>query len=106
MNDTVIRLISPGTRAQDENGIWRTSAEDAREVFAQIGSIGRNEFFSAGEAGFRPECMFVVFAAEYCGEPVCEYDGKRYAIYRTYHVPGTDYLEIYVQREGGVHNGA
>ena len=106
MIDTTLRLISPATRVQDEDGIWRTVGETAREILAQEDSIGRSEFFAAGQSGFRPERRFTVFAGEYRGEAACEYGGTRYAIYRTYHVPGTDYLELYAQREGGVHNGA
>ena len=106
MTDTVIKLIAPAERYQDDNGIWRTRNQTEREIFARISSIGRNEFFSAGEAGYRPEHQFTVFAAEYQGEPTCEYEGTVYAIYRTYHVPGTDALELYVQRKVGVSNGS
>lgn len=102
MIDTTIKLITPGTRYQDDLGVWRTIADAEREILAQMNSIDRNEFFSAGEAGFKPEYQFTVFAAEYQGESVCEYDGKPYSIYRTYHVPGTDMLELYVQRKSGV----
>ena len=35
---------------------------------------------------------------------MCEYEGKPYAIYRTYRVPDTDMLELYVQRKVGVNN--
>lgn len=103
MVDTTITLISPASRVQDAEGVWRTTEPVTREVFAQVGSVSRAEFFSGGQTGFRPEYMFTVFAAEYRGEAVCEYNGKRYAIYRTYYVPGTDYLELYAQREVGVH---
>lgn len=103
MVDTTIKLISPASRYQDAEGVWRTSAPEVREIFAQVGSVNRAEFFSGGQAGMRPEYMFTVFAGEYHDEAVCEYNGKRYAIYRTYYVPGTDYLELYAQREVGVH---
>ena len=66
----------------------------------------RNEFFSAGSQGMRPEFVFTVFIGEYNGQQICEYNGNRYAIYRTYHTEGTDYLELYVQREAGVHKAA
>lgn len=105
MVDTAITLIAHRERYQDDYGIWRDSETVRREIFAQVESIGRREFFSAGEAGFRPEYQFTVFAAEYQGEAVCEYEGTQYAVYRAYHVPGTDYLELYVQRKGGVTNG-
>lgn len=106
MIDTVITLIGPPVRYQDEAGVWRTSGETKTEVFAQVDSITRAEFFAAGQTGLSPDWRFTVFAGEYHGESVCEYDGKRYAVYRTYHLPGTDYMELYVQREAGVARGA
>ena len=106
MVDTTIKLITPGTRYQDDYGIWRSGEKVEREILAQVASVGRREFFSGGEAGFKPEYQFTVFAAEYQGEAECEYGGNAYSIYRTYHVPGTDYLELYVQHKVGVANGA
>ena len=105
MIDTTLTLIVPGQRAQDEKGVWRAGSETAREIFARLSSVDRGEFFAAGENGLRPEHRFTVFAAEYEGETLCEYDGERYAIYRTYQVPGTDDLELYVTRKAGVANG-
>lgn len=103
MTDTAIRLIVPASRQQDEYGVWRTTAEKSREIPAMWDSVSRSEFSAAGQDGPRPELRFTIFAAEYQGESICEYNGKRYAIYRDYYVPGTDYLELYVQREVGVH---
>ena len=105
MVDTVIKLIAPACRYQDEKGIWRTGKQSEREIFARESSVGMREFFAAGEAGIRAEHQFMVFAAEYHGEETCVYDGVTYAIYRTYHVPGTDMLELYVKRKVGVNNG-
>lgn len=104
MVDTVIALVTP-TRAQDENGIWHNTGETSREVFARMDSISRAEFFAAGQAGFKPDYKFVVFAGEYAGEALCDYNGVRYAIYRTYQVPGTDYMELYVHQKAGVSVG-
>lgn len=105
MVDTVITLITAGERYQDADGIWRTSTQTERDVFARMRSVGRNEFFSAGQAGFRPEYEFVIFAAEYGGEELCQYCGQLYAVYRTYRVPDSDTLELYVQKKVGVSDG-
>lgn len=106
MADTVLTLIAPAGSVQDADGVWRDTGEETREIFVRADSVGRNEFFAGGQAGFRPELRFTVFADEYQGEAVCEYEGMRYAIYRTYHVPGTDWLELYAQREVGVQRGS
>lgn len=106
MVDTTITLIKPAGRTQDAKGVWRTTGEESRTIFARMDDVSRSEFFAAGQYGMRAEFRFIVAPIEYAGEAVCEWDGKRYAIYRTYHVPGTDDLELYVQREAGVTGGA
>lgn len=106
MLDTVITLIAPAQRTQDASGVWRDTELVEREVFARMASVNRSEFFSGGQAGLRPELRFTVFPDEYRGELICVHEGVRYAVYRTYQVPGTDDLELYVQREVGVHHGA
>ena len=102
MTDTTIKLIAQ-TGAKDQKGVWRETAETEREVFASVQSVSRAEFFAGGEGGFRPEYRFDVFHAEYQGEDECEYDGQRYAIYRIYRNPRTDYMELYAERKVGVH---
>ena len=103
MTDVALKLISPASSYQDAKGIWHDREEISREIFARMKSVSRAEFFAGGQAGFRPELCFTVFHVEYQGEAVCEYDGTRYAIYRTYQVPGTDDLELYAKLEVGVH---
>lgn len=106
MIDTTIKLIKPASRTQDAYGVWRNGTPTIREVYAQVNSVTRAEFAAAGQAGFRPDYQIIINQAEYDQEPVCEYDGKRYAIYRTYMVPGGDYMELYVQYEAGIQTPA
>lgn len=95
---TVIKLIGV-TREQDEYGVWR-STPTYREVFAQVDSVTRAEFFEAGRNGLNPEFRFTMFAGDYEGETMVEYAGKTYAIYRTFFARN-DTLELYVERKGG-----
>ena len=97
--DDVIILVSE-SKAKDEYGVDRKSYTQ-KEVFAKVNSVTRQEFFLGGRNGLNPAFSFTVFADDYSGESICQYDGKQYSIYRTYHVPGTDYLELYVERKGG-----
>lgn len=94
----VISLIAE-TRTQDANGVWR-AAETKTDVFCQVNSVTRAEFFDAGRNGLNPEYQFTVFYADYNGEKIIEYKGQRYGIYRTYHAR-TDVLELYAERKGG-----
>lgn len=94
----VITLLS-STYQQDDNGIWQEILEET-DVFCQVNSVTRNEFFEAGRNGLNPEFEFVVFAYDYNGEKLVRYNGKTYSVYRTYR-GRDDNLELYVQRTGG-----
>ena len=102
--DDVLSFVAQ-TYTQDAYGV-RRPAETEREVFCQIESVTRSEFFGGGRSGLNPEQKFIVFAADYQGESIVEYGGSRYAVYRTYHIPGSDYLEIYTERKGGTLNAS
>ena len=97
--DDIINLIKE-SQYQDDFGVWRDITE-SRPVFAQIRSASSSEFFAGGRIGLNPEYEFIICASDYDGETVCEYHGQSYAIYRKFHRPGTDYLELYVERKGG-----
>jgi len=95
---STITLIAE-TFEQDDYGVEHPVIT-RRDVYCQVDSVTRSEFFEAGRAGLNPEYRFTMFAGDYHGEAVCEYYGKRYAIYRTYFARN-DNIELYVQREGG-----
>lgn len=97
----VITLLSY-EKSQDATGVWRRGEETRREIFCQVDSVSRAEFFAAGQSGLRPEYRFTVFFGDYQGETRLIFEGVTYAVYRTYHAR-TDELELYVQREVGVH---
>ncbi len=98
MTDAILTLIKE-TPVKDNRAVWNV-AETSREVMCKKHSVTRNEFFGGGRNGLNPEMMFTVFGGDYEGERKCEFEGKRYAIYRTYEAD-SDYIELYVQREGG-----
>lgn len=98
----VISLIAQ-TQVQDEFGVWR-STETSRTVFCSVNSVSRDEFFEGGRNGLNPEYQITMFAPDYNGESIIEYDGNRYGVYRTYY-GRDDTIEIYVQRKGGL-NGS
>ena len=94
----IIKLIAT-TKTQNEFGVWVT-AETEREVFCDVSSVTRAEFFDGGRNGLNPEYVFTMFFGDYEGETILEYSGKRYAIYRTYQA-NTDTIELYAERKGG-----
>ena len=94
----VITLISV-TKSQDDYGVWRET-EAQRDVFCDVGSVTRAEFFDGGRNGLNPEYVFTMFFGDYAGERIVEYNGDRFAIYRTYH-GRNDTIELYAERKGG-----
>lgn len=98
--DETLKLLSQ-TFVKNEYGINKPVTVE-KEVFCKVFSITRQEMFEGGRNGLNPAFQFMIFAAEYDGEPACEYQGNVYSIYRTYHKPDSDYLELYVERKGGL----
>ena len=82
----VVKLISVTVTENDMGDIIETPVE--REVFADKQSIRQSEFYQAAATGLRPELMFVVRSIDYEGEPKLKYNGKKYAIIRTYDKDG------------------
>jgi hypothetical protein len=80
--------------------------ETTRDVFCRTASIGMKEFYEANAHDFYPEMKFILADhLDYEGEQLCEHDGRRYRVLRTYRA-GQE-LEITVTRasaeEGGVY---
>lgn len=102
--DTVINLLGAASYQEGADGIRRAVPAEPRQIFAQIQSVTRSEFYQAGRAGYSPAFVFSVFAGDYNGESVIEYNGETYAVYRTYRKTGgdgSDYMELYAERQAG-----
>lgn len=97
MKDSEITLIKE-TPQQDEYGVWHT-VETTNPVMCRVGAITRSEYYGAGRKGLNTQKVVTIFEGDYDGEAKCTFEGINYAIYRTY--PVGDYLEIYMQLEGG-----
>lgn len=77
-----------------------------REVFCRMASIGQREYYEAQAVDVYPECKFILADyLDYDNERLCEHDGQRYRVLRTYRT-GQE-LELVVARasaeEGGVY---
>lgn len=82
------------------------NGDTQRTVFCRMASIGQREYYEAQAVDVYPECKFILADyLEYDNERLCEYDGQRYRVLRTYRT-GQE-LEIVVTRasaeEGGVY---
>lgn len=102
--DAVLTLIAASTTRNAVGVPVQTETEN--QIFCRAESITRAEFFSAGRNGLDPQWKFTVFHGDYEGEATVVYEGKRYGVYRTYRVPGTDDMELYVERKAGAERAA
>ena len=83
--------------------VWPTDyGEETTSVYAQIESISRQEFFAAAETGLKPSAKAVVWEDEYDGQPEARIGGKAFSIYRTYSVPSTGRVELYLTEKVGI----
>lgn len=94
----VVTLISE-TYSQNRLGSVIVT-EKERDVFCKVSSVSASEFFEGGRNGLNPELRLTMFAYDYQGEKIIEFEGNRYAVYRIY--KGTnDTLDVYVERRQG-----
>ena len=94
-NDVIISLIRREETSVDPHGN-AVYTETETLVYAEDISIRQTEFFQAAAVGFKPERCLKMYAFEYHGEQLCELDGERYNIYRTYLAQGSDRIELYL----------
>ena len=94
----VLTLIAQ-TISTDQYGN-EVATEVEKQVFCEVDSITQTEFYQAANTELNPEYKFTIFFGDYNGQPIVEYNGLRYAIYRTYRAD--DNLELYVERKIGV----
>ena len=95
---TPIYLVSE-TYTEDAYGVLVPTPEK-RLVYANVTSVSSAEFFEGGRNGLNPEYRMIMFAPDYEGEEVVEYNGTRYTVYRTYQ-SRSDTIELYVELRKG-----
>ena len=94
----VIDLITVSPEAE---GVGTDREEIRRTVFCTVRSIGQQEAYLAMGQGLNPELKVILaHDFEYEGERLCELDGVKYDILRTY-ITETDGIELTLQREAG-----
>lgn len=95
MKANVVDLITVSPEAV---GVGTEPSEEKRTVPCTVKSIGQQEAYLAMGQGLNPELKVILaHDFEYEGERLCEMDGVRYDILRTY-VTETDGIELTLQR--------
>jgi SPP1 family predicted phage head-tail adaptor len=95
MKANVVDLITVSPEAA---GVGTEPTETKRTVPCTIKSIGQQEAYLAMGQGLNPELKVILaHDFEYEGERMCELDGVKYDILRTY-ITETDGIELTLQR--------
>jgi SPP1 family predicted phage head-tail adaptor len=86
------------TVSPEAGGVGTEPTETKRTVYCTVKSIGQQEAYLAMGQGLNPELKVVLaHDFEYEGEGLCELDGVRFEILRTY-ITETDGIELTLQR--------
>ena len=82
-------------------GVGTDPAETRRKTYCTVRSIGMQEAYQAMGIGLAPEMKVILrHDFEYKGESLCEVNGIRYRIIRTY-VTEEDGIELTLERVAG-----
>lgn len=95
---SVVSLLS-NTKSQNVYGVWEETLTST-DVFCQVDSVTRAEFFEGGRNGLNPEFRITMFSGDYNDQKMLRYNGNTYSVYRTYQ-GRNDTIELYVERKGG-----
>ena len=95
LKSDILTLIAVSPEAA---GVGTEPTETKRTVYCTVKSIGMQEAYQAMGIGLNPELKIILaHDFEYGGEGLCELDGVRYEILRTY-VTEADGIELTLQR--------
>lgn len=82
IRDDVIYLVSETPQA---HGIFDKPQETQTMVYCRVKSVTRAEFWKAFSNGIEPSLVFEISDyADYNGQKILIYNGKRYRVVRTY----------------------
>jgi len=96
MYDYELILISE-TYTRDENGNFNPK-EALTSVLCDLKNVTRSEFYSAAQAGLKPELVVEINGFEYAGQKLVEFMGERYSVVRSYR-PTFETLELTCERK-------
>lgn len=86
-----ITLIAEAT-GQDTDG-YQAAVPTKTEIYANVKSVRRTEFYEALRSGITAAVVFDIFAHDYDGQRLIEYDGEVYKVERAYQTK-IDRLEL------------
>ena len=102
----VAYLIIDGESEQLPNGYEKLPEPSKREVFVNVKSIGRTEFFMAKQSGVQMKDAFEIRVCDFNDEKQIMYGDRLYNIERTYSKDG-EIMELNCSeaKKGAAHDG-
>ena len=95
MRADVITLIKEN---RSGHGVHEAVTDTERTVYCTVESVRRSEYYTALNAGIRPEYVFrLALAEDYENERLLKYNGQKFLVIRTYRT-ADDGIEITVER--------
>lgn len=91
--DDILTLIKNGR--DEESPFAKPSDAASVTVFAEKKPLYSGEFHQAKANGIQLQHIMLLRNADYDGQRIAEYKGKRYSIYRTY-PRNEDWIELYL----------
>lgn len=87
------------TAGTDADGYPLDPVETAKEVFVDVRTVRRAEFYEAMRTGLALTISFGIRACDYSGEKLVDYDGMRYQVARVYTKDG-EFMELNCSETG------
>lgn len=98
-----IQLVTPVTTTGDLNQTITTNTTTST-VYAEMGSVTRQEFLAAGTLGLKPSMVATIYSFEYNNEPIVKVGSCYYSVYRTFNRIQDDKIELYLEEKEGTKN--
>ena len=91
---TLVTITPPEGSQTDGGGFALPGVEQKYKVFANKIALGQSEYYNSTLAGVQIEHKFDVYTADYKGQTVAEFNGKRYRILRTSEAKNGEITEL------------
>lgn len=72
-----------------------------KEAYGIMNPVGRDEYNTAGQKGFKASVMVEVWGFEYEGQEEIMVDGRTMAVYRTFGPKSNGRIELYAGERAG-----
>lgn len=103
--DNQIEITLIAQRSYYDDIGQEVTVETSNTIYGYKRSVSQSEWYSAGANDMNAELVITVYGFEYNDETIAVIDGVRYSIYRTYPITNSDFIDLYLEKKGGVTYG-